>query len=52
MAVNMWRDSVVYDKLTLNERKKKDGKVSELLDSVRCGLPTEETLRALQERVM
>ena len=51
-AVNIWRDSVVYDELTLNERQKKDGKFSELLDSVRCDLPTEETLRALQERVV
>ena len=51
-AVNIWRDSVVYDELTLNERQKKDGKFSKLLDSVRCGVPTEETLCVLRERVM
>ena len=43
-SVNIWKDSVVYDELTINERQKKD-------DSVRRGFPTEETLRMLKERV-
>ena len=51
-AVNIWRDSVVYDELTLNERQKTDGKFSELLNSVRCGLPSKGALRALRERVI
>ena len=49
--MNIWKDSVVYDELTINERQKKDGKFSAMLDSVRRGFPTEETLRMLKERV-
>ena len=50
-AINIWQEVVVYDELTINERQKTDTKFSEMLDSVRCGFPTEETVRALKERV-
>ena len=36
-AVNIWKGSVLYDELTINERQKKD-EFSSLLDCVRRGL--------------
>ena len=50
-AINIWQEVVVYDELTINERQKTDTKFSEMLNSVRCGFPTEETVHALKERV-
>ena len=51
-SVNIWRDIVTYDELTTNERQKKDAKFSAMLDSVRCGCPTAETIGTLQERLI
>ena len=51
-SVNIWRDSVIYDELTINERQKKDGEFSSMLNSVRCGLPTDETLQILNQKVI
>ena len=51
-SVNIWRDVVTYDELTINERQKKDAKFSAMLDSVRCGCPTAETITTLQERLV
>ena len=51
-SVNIWRDSVVYDELTINERQKNDKEFSSMLDCVRRGRPTDETLCTLQERVI
>ena len=50
-AINIWQEVVVYNELTINERQKTDTKFSEMLNSVRCGFPTEETVRALKEPV-
>ena len=50
-AVNIWRDTVTYDELTINERQKTDQKFSEMLDRVRRGFPDDETLVTLSERV-
>ena len=50
-SVNIWKSSIKYDELTINERQKKDREFSQMLDSVRRGSPTEETLCTLQERV-
>ena len=50
-AVNIWRDTVTYDELTINKRQKKDQKFSEMLDKVRRGFPDDETLVTLSERV-
>uniref|UniRef100_A0A1X7UCH2 ATP-dependent DNA helicase n=1 Tax=Amphimedon queenslandica TaxID=400682 RepID=A0A1X7UCH2_AMPQE len=49
-AVNIWRDTVTYDELTINERQKTDQKFSEMLDKVRRGFPDDETLATLSER--
>ena len=47
-TVNIWRDTVTYDELTINERQKTDQKFSEMLDK---GFPDDETLATLSERV-
>ena len=31
-AVNIWRESVVYDELTINERQKRDPEFGQLLN--------------------
>ena len=49
-AVNIWRDTVTYDKLTINKRQKTQ-KFSEMLNKVRRGFPDNETLTTLSERV-
>uniref|UniRef100_A0A1X7SSZ9 ATP-dependent DNA helicase n=1 Tax=Amphimedon queenslandica TaxID=400682 RepID=A0A1X7SSZ9_AMPQE len=49
-AVNIWRDTVTYDELTINERQKTDQKFSEMLDKVRRGFSDDETLATLSER--
>ena len=51
-SVNIWRDTVVYEELTINERQKKDKEYSVMLDGVRRGCPTDETLRTLEQRVI
>ena len=43
-AVNIWKDSVIYDELTIIERQKSDATFATMLDCVRRGCPTEETL--------
>ena len=51
-SINIWKDSVVYDELTINERQKADKEFSSMLECVRCGCPTDETLSTLKGRVM
>ena len=51
-SVNIWRESVIYDELTINERQRKDKEFSLMLDCVRRGCPTEETLCTLKQRVI
>ena len=38
--------------LRVNERQKKDREFSSMLDSVRCGFPTDETLQILNKKVL
>ena len=49
-SINIWKTCVTYDELTINERQKNDPQFSSMLDSVRRGCPTEETVRILKER--
>ena len=51
-AVNIWADTVTYDELTINERQKGDPTYSKILDEVRRGFPTEDSLSRLHERVI
>ena len=49
-SINIWNDSVVYDELTINERQKTDKEFSSMLDCVRRGCPTDETLCTLKQK--
>jgi hypothetical protein len=51
-SVNIWQENVVYDELTINERQKKDQVFSSMLDEVRQGCPSQQTVQALNERVL
>ena len=49
-SINIWRDSVTYDELTINERPKSDAEFADILDCVRRGCPTDQTNDTLQQR--
>ena len=51
-SVNIWQETVLYEELTINERQKADLVFSSMLDEVRHGCPSPETLQALQNRVI
>ena len=51
-SVNIWRETIVYDELTINERQKTDGLFIDILDQVRHGSPTPECLECLRKRVI
>ena len=51
-SINIWKDTVVYDELTINERQKGDTKFTNILAEIRCGYPSEDTLQCLRERVI
>ena len=51
-TVNIWRESVTYDELIINERQKKDREFSSMLNCIRRGYPTDETLSLLEKRVI
>ena len=51
-TVNISKDAVEYDELTINERQKQDQEFSSMLDCVRRGCPTDETLSTLKKRVI
>ena len=50
--MNIWKDAIEYDELTINERQKQNQEFSSMLDCVRCGCPTNETLSTLEKRVI
>ena len=51
-SVNIWKDAILYDELCINERQKKDGCYTEILNEVRCGSATQHNLDRLKERVI
>ena len=51
-SVNIWKDTIVYDELTVNERQKKDQVYSQFLNEVRCGRPSPDVIDALQTSVI
>ena len=51
-SINIWKDSVTYDELTINERQKSDAEFSDILDCVRRGCPTDKIYATLQQRVI
>ena len=51
-SINIWKNTVVYDKLTINEHQKSDTKFTNILAKICCGYPSEDTLQCLRERVI
>ena len=51
-AVNIWKETVEYDELTINERQKGDETFFTMLDSVRHGCLTDETIDTTKSRVL
>ena len=51
-SVNIWRDTVVYDELTINEHQKNDVQFVQVLDEVRRGCPSSDVLECLKGRVI
>ena len=51
-TTNIWRDCVIYEELTSNERQKNYAHFSSMLDCVRRGCPTQETVTVLNQRVI
>ena len=47
-SINIWKDCVHYDELTINERQKKDSQFPDILGKVRCGSLTKEILTILK----
>ena len=52
VSVNIWKETIVYDELTINERQKKDRLFVYILDQVRRGSPSPESLECLKMRVI
>jgi hypothetical protein len=52
LAVNVWRDCITYDELTINERQKSDPEFSRVLNNIRCGFMDEEIQSILEKRVI
>ena len=50
-SVNILRDSVIYDELTMIMNVKCDEEFATTLDCVRCGYPTDKNITTLQQRV-
>ena len=46
-SVNIWQDAVI--ELTINECQRKDQALSSMLDEVRRGCPSPQTIQALQD---
>ena len=51
-SVNIWKETIVYDELIVNEHQKKDTLFCGLLDEVRLGCMSEECVGILEERVI
>ena len=52
ISVNIWKDAVVYDKLTINQRQKSDPQFLFMLDEIRRGCPSQSTIDMLKERII
>ena len=51
-SVNIWKDTIVYNELTVNERQKKDGLFVNILDKVCRGSPSPKSMECLKEQVI
>ena len=51
-SANIWQETVQYDELTINERQKNDKEYCTMLDEVRRGSPSTNTIQKLEERLL
>ena len=51
-SVNIWKETIVYDELTINERQNKDVLFVDILNQIRHGSPSPESLKCLKMRVI
>ena len=51
-SVNIWRETVVYDELTINERQKRDPEFGELLNEVRVNCVSDKSVAQLRKAVI
>ena len=51
-SVNIWKEAIVYDELTINGRQKKDSSFVDVLDQVRRGSATQDSLECLKKQVI
>ena len=51
-AINIWQDTVLYNELTINEKQKTDQTFSDMLDCVRRGIKSNETISTLSQWVI
>ena len=51
-AINIWKKMVEYDELTINEKQKRDQELFAMLDCIRRGCTTKETLATLRKRLI
>ena len=49
---NIWKETIIYDELTVNERQKSDPVYSKVLDEIRRGCPSEQSINCLRDRVI
>ena len=50
VCMNIWRETIVYDKLTINERQKNDAEFAKILDKVRRSSPSGDSLETLKTK--
>ena len=50
--VNIWKEAVLYNELTINEHQKSDTTYTDLLDGVRRGFRSQEALELLAQRFL
>ena len=51
-SVNIWKETVTYDELTINECQKKDALYSKILNEVRSGCVSEDSLDCLCKQII
>ena len=51
-SINIWQECISYDELTINERQKKDQLFSSMLDEVRHGCASDQTIQTLHSCVI
>lgn len=52
-TINIWKDTVIYDELTINESQKNDIQFTKILEEVHHGCPSKEkSINHLKQRVI